>query len=101
MTSPSINKLTQSYDLHVYVGEVTLVNFLLQYPLSQKEVAQIHAIYDEDQLEIGDIEVMRYARQTLVTTRIKSKDLGSLDFRLAIPYRASVYEELALDMQFS
>lgn len=101
MTSPYISKLKQAFDLHLIVGEETSVNFLLQYPLTKDRASQICAVYDKDQLEVSEIKVITYTRQTLVSTKIKSKDLGSLNFSLSIPHRLSLKQSVALETQLA
>lgn len=89
LTSPYVSSLQKTFDLVLTVNEPKVVNFLFQFPISKIEAKRIHAIYDEDVLELGDIHVERYSQQTLISTIMTAKDIGSSGIGFAIPYRAT------------
>jgi hypothetical protein len=87
LTSPYVNSLQKTFDLVLTVHEPKVINFLFQFPISYIEAKRIHAIYDEDALELGDIHVERYSQQTLISTIITTKDIGSFGLGFAVPHQ--------------
>jgi hypothetical protein len=85
LTSPYINNLKQTFDLVLNVGEPEIVNFLFQFPISRSEAKTVSAIYNKNDLDIADLYVDCFNHQTLITTTLTAKEIGSLTIAFALP----------------
>lgn len=83
--SPLIRDVHRAFDIVAPVGTPTIVNFLLQFPISIYALDAIHATYEDESLEIGDIIVERFKNQTLLSTTITIKEVGATSFTLSVP----------------
>lgn len=83
--SPYIRNVHQTFDIVANVGVPTIVNFLLQFPVSIYALDAIHATYEDESLAIGDIIVERFKNQTLLSTTITIKEVGATSLTLSVP----------------
>ncbi len=84
-TSPYINDLQQKYDLVLKVNEPKVVNFLFQIAISRSEADEVYAIFDEETLGLGSIYVDCFNNQTLISTCITARDIGSSKISFVVP----------------
>lgn len=90
--SPYIKSLNQKYDLLLSAHTPKVVNFLFQIPISRSDAHEVCAIYDEDSLVLGDIYVDCFHNQTLISTSITAKEIGSLKISFMVPEHLSLAE---------
>ena len=83
--SPYIKELQQKYDLVLTTNRSQMVNFLFQIPISRSEAHQIYAMFDEESLTIGNIYVDCFSNQTLISTTITPKEIGTMKISFVIP----------------
>lgn len=90
--SPYIKKLHQKYDLLLTANEPKIVNFLFQMPISRSDAHEVCAVFDEDSLALGDIYIDCFHNQTLISTSITAKEIGSLKISFMVPEHLSLAE---------
>lgn len=83
--SPLIQGIQHTFDIVLTIGTPTVVNFLLQFPISIYALDAIHATYEDESLKLGDLFVERYANQTLLSTTMTVKEIGTTYFTLSVP----------------
>ncbi len=83
--SPFIRDVQQAFDIVLTIGKPTVVNFLLQFPISVYALDAIHASYEDDSITLGDLTVERYKNQTLLSTTMTIKEVGATSLTLSVP----------------
>ena len=83
--SPYIKELEKKYDLVLSTNEPKVINFLFQISIERSEAHQIYAIFDEELLEVDEVYVDCFTNQTLVSTRLTVKEIGSFKISLVVP----------------
>lgn len=91
-TSPYIKKLHEKYDLILTANKTKVVNFLFQIPILRSDAHEVCAIYDEDSLTLGNIYIDCFHNQTLISTTITTKEIGSLKISFMVPEHLSLAE---------
>jgi hypothetical protein len=84
-SSPYIRNLERTYDLVLTVNQPKIVNFLFQIPITRAEAHEVYAMFDEDTMAVGNIYVDCFSNQTLISTTITPKDIGSLKISFVVP----------------
>jgi hypothetical protein len=93
LSSPYVRKLNLFHDIAVNRGEEEIVNFLLQAPLTPKQAKGLNIIFDPLSINVTNVEIKTYRHQSLVTTTLIPREVGSHKIGLAFPQSKTAHRE--------
>lgn len=92
MNSPYLQRYRALHDCTLYLNEVETVNFLLQTPIDQSSLRALDVLYDPGVVTITKIKLTHYEHQTILTTTLIPKELGS--HRIGFSYPVNQTDQL-------
>jgi hypothetical protein len=93
LASPYSQKFNFFHDVSLRRGVEETVNFLLQTVLSTEQENNLNVIFDPLSLNILNVEVKSFKKQTIVAISLIPNEVGSVKIGIALPQSTSLHEE--------
>lgn len=85
LVSPYLHEFNVLRGTTIERGKTETVNFLIQTKLNAEQCKKLSVIYDKLDLTIDSIEVNPFRYQSIISVKLKAKEIGSIKIGFEIP----------------